>query len=51
MNERLDIRKGVLIVDDDPNILFIGKFALKKIGYLVFAAESSEKAIETYTVN
>ncbi len=51
MNEKLDVRKAVLLVDDDPNILFIGKYALKKIGYLVFAAESSEKALQIFGVN
>ncbi len=51
MNEKLDIRKGVLLVDDDPSILFIGKFALKKSGYSVFVAESSEKALQIFEMN
>ncbi len=51
MNEKLDVRKAVLLVDDDPNILFVGKFALKKSGYSVFVAESSEKALQIFGMN
>lgn len=39
---------GVLIVDDEKNILFIGRLALKKSGYTVFTADQGERAIEIY---
>ncbi len=42
---------GVLLVDDEKNILLIGKLALEKSGYTVFTADNGEKAIEIYRGN
>lgn len=39
---------GVLLVDDEKNILFVGQLALKKSGYTVFTADQGEMAIEVY---
>ncbi|MFH2060557.1 MAG: response regulator [Pseudomonadota bacterium] len=38
--------KKILIVDDEESIRFLFKTALKKKGYVVFSAESGEKALE-----
>ena len=38
--------KKILIVDDEESIRCLFKTALKKKGYLVFSAESGEKALE-----
>lgn len=51
MKDNSENRKTVLLVDDDSNILFIGKFALEEIGYSVFVAESSDKAIQVFKEN
>ncbi|RKZ01925.1 hypothetical protein DRQ21_09725 [Candidatus Fermentibacteria bacterium] len=40
---------GVLLVDDEKNILFIGKHTLTKAGYIVYTATDGEKAVEEYT--
>ncbi len=42
---------GVLLVDDEKNILFIGELALKKTGFTVFTATNGEEAIEIYKKN
>ncbi|MEA3265661.1 MAG: transporter substrate-binding domain-containing protein [Candidatus Fermentibacteria bacterium] len=42
---------GVLLVDDEKNILFIGELALKKSGYTVFTAVNGEEALEIYKRN
>ncbi len=39
---------GVLLVDDEKNILFVGQLALKKSGYTVFTADHGENAIKIY---
>lgn len=42
---------GVLLVDDEKNILFIGELALIKSGYTVFTAANGEEAVEIYKKN
>jgi len=42
---------GVLLVDDEKNILFIGKHTLTKAGYIVYTAADGEKAVEEYRNN
>ncbi|MCK5841749.1 MAG: transporter substrate-binding domain-containing protein [Candidatus Sabulitectum sp.] len=42
---------GVLLVDDEKNILFIGELALKKTGYTVFTAVNGEEAVGIYKKN
>ncbi len=43
--------QGILMVDDEKNILFIGELALKKSGYTVFTAENGEDAVSIYNKN
>ncbi len=38
----------ILIIDDEPDILEIGREILEAIGYLVYAAPSGSRAIEIY---
>ncbi len=42
---------GVLFVDDEKNILFVGKHTLTKAGYVVYTAADGEKAVEKYKSN
>ena len=42
---------GVLLVDDEKNILFVGKHTLTEAGYIVYTASDGEKAVEEYTNN
>ena len=39
---------GILLIDDEKNILFIGKITLEKVGYTVFTAENGEEAVNLY---
>ncbi|MCB2188581.1 MAG: response regulator [Deltaproteobacteria bacterium] len=40
--------EGVLLVDDEPQILVVGREVLEEFGYRVFTAESGEAALEVY---
>jgi CheY-like chemotaxis protein len=42
---------GILLVDDEKNILFVGKYTLEKAGYTVFTAGDGERAVEVYRSN
>ncbi|MBN2515970.1 MAG: response regulator [Deltaproteobacteria bacterium] len=41
-------RETVLLVDDEENILEIGRDVLEQFGYMTLTAESGEKALEIY---
>jgi signal transduction histidine kinase/ActR/RegA family two-component response regulator len=41
----------ILIIDDEPDILEIGKEMLEVLGYKVHSAQNGKKAIELYTQN
>ncbi len=45
------MRKSILIVDDDPIILFSLKEILEYEGYIVYTAESTNTAIEVFGDN
>jgi CheY-like chemotaxis protein len=49
--EVLSGRETVLLVDDEPMIIDVGKEMLKKIGYKVLIANSAKSAIELYKAN
>lgn len=42
---------GVLLVDDEKNMLYIGQYILNKAGYTVFIADHAKEAIEVYKRN
>jgi two-component system cell cycle sensor histidine kinase/response regulator CckA len=42
---------GILIIDDDENILDLGTRMLEKLGYETFAAENGAQALEIYREN
>lgn len=42
------ISAGILLVDDETNILFIGRHVLEKYNYTVFSASNGEEAIQIY---
>ncbi|MCK5786313.1 MAG: transporter substrate-binding domain-containing protein [Candidatus Sabulitectum sp.] len=46
-----DGKKVVLFVDDEANIMFIGKHVLEKEGYAVLSASDGEEALKAYREN
>ncbi|MCD4707702.1 MAG: PAS domain-containing protein [Candidatus Sabulitectum sp.] len=45
------IPTGVLLVDDEANIVFIGRHVLQKYKYTVFSATNGEEALQVYRKN
>jgi DNA-binding response OmpR family regulator len=48
---KVEIKKTILLIDDDKSLNYVAKIALEKIGYTVYVAANGEEALGLFSIH